>query len=204
MSPVPEPMQSRKGEPGGNDEEELNPPSGLALGQAVSSSDDEHDANDTENETHNGYIPLPQYNDVDEEENEGEIDYSSLSGLMSALATHGPNVVDDAEEEESSDVKHEEVEGAVGIASNISTSTSTLAEEAEQQRKNEIALEQATVWNSPAPERLSLDGNKVEEIKSVMASFSLPQSAIPPWAKDLSEEDWKNQVACLISNKKAL
>lgn len=64
MSPVPEPMQSRKGEPGGNDEEELNPPSGLALGQAVSSSDDEHDSNDTENETHNGYIPLPQYNDV--------------------------------------------------------------------------------------------------------------------------------------------
>lgn len=64
MSPVPEPMQSRKGEPGGNDEEELNPPTGLALGQAVSSSDDEHDSNDTENETHNGYIPLPQYNDV--------------------------------------------------------------------------------------------------------------------------------------------
>lgn len=48
---------------------------------------------------------------------------------MSALATHGPNVVDDAEEEEDSDVKHEEVEGAVGIVSNISTSTSTLAEE---------------------------------------------------------------------------
>lgn len=64
MSPVPEPMQSRKGEPGGNDEEELSPPTGLTLGQAVSSSDDEHDANDPENETHNGYIPLPQYNDV--------------------------------------------------------------------------------------------------------------------------------------------
>lgn len=48
---------------------------------------------------------------------------------MSALATHGPNVVGDTEEEETCDVKTEEVEGAVGIASNVSTSTSVLAQQ---------------------------------------------------------------------------
>ena len=71
------------------------------------------------------------------------------------------------------------------------------------ERRQEEHKERAAVWSSPQEDRLSLDGNKVEEIKSVMASFTLPQSAIPPWAQNISDEDWKNQIAGLLPKKES-
>lgn len=63
--------------------------------------------------------------------------------------------------------------------------------------------ETAVVWNSnpPASDRLQLDCGKVEQIKSAMASFSLPESAIPPWAQNLSDEEWKSQVSSLLAKR---
>lgn len=195
MSPVPEPMQGGRGGP--RDEEEgINPPVGLVMGPPMSSSDEEPDHVDSDDSNPMGYQPLPQ--DFDEDQDEAEIDYSSLSGLMSALNAHGPNVVEHATEEtDESDQDRNVNTGEQG--STISFQTLHSVQESTTQRQEEELLEQAAIWNSPKIDRFNLDGSKVEEIKSVMASFTLPQSAIPPWAQNLSDEDWKNQVAGLLS-----
>lgn len=60
----------------------------------------------------------------------------------------------------------------------------------------------AAIFNATsASDCFELDGNKVEEIKSAMASFTLPQSAIPPLAHNISDEDWKDQIDGLISKR---
>ncbi|XP_068251176.1 uncharacterized protein [Palaemon carinicauda] len=127
MSPVPEPMQGGRGNPGNGDDEGITPPTGLTMGPPLSSSDEETDQIDSDPNM-SGYQPLPQDLNL-------------------------------------------------------------------RQSRQEESAERAGIWNSPQEDRLTLDGNKVEEIKSVMASFTLPQSAIPPWAQNISDEDWKNQIA---------
>ncbi|XP_071536501.1 uncharacterized protein [Panulirus ornatus] len=201
MSPVPEPTQGDRVGPD-DGEEELNPPTGFVVGP-VSSSDDELEPSDSNDPFTTGYQPLSQENDVDEDE-EIEVDYSSLSGLMSSLTNHGPNVVSD-EEGSSEDARHEERAGerdAACALTGLSIQTTSLVQESARQSHDEVLHERAAVWNSsPAPDRLVLDGNKVEEIKSVMASFTLPQSAVPVWAQNLSEDEWKDQIACIVSGR---
>ncbi|XP_068251171.1 male-enhanced antigen 1 isoform X2 [Palaemon carinicauda] len=188
MSPVPEPMQGGRGNPGNGDDEGITPPTGLTMGPPLSSSDEETDQIDSDPNM-SGYQPLPQ--DLDDDQDESAIDYSSLSGLMAALNTHGPNVIE-AEAEEENENYNVEVNG--DSTQQVGDASSQSVEYVEQSRQEESA-ERAGIWNSPQEDRLTLDGNKVEEIKSVMASFTLPQSAIPPWAQNISDEDWKNQIA---------
>ncbi|MPC20910.1 hypothetical protein E2C01_013874 [Portunus trituberculatus] len=125
---------------------------------------------------------------LDDEDQENGIDYSSLSGLMSALATHGPNTIPADEDEGAEATGTQEENGRRDV--------SPLAGESAQKWEAEVAKETAVVWNSdpPAPDRLQLDCGKVEQIKSAMASFILPESAIPPWAQNLSDEEWKSQA----------
>ncbi|XP_064082287.1 uncharacterized protein LOC135198541 [Macrobrachium nipponense] len=198
MSPVPEPMQGGRGNPGNGDEEGITPPTGLTMGPPLSSSDEETDQVDSEDPNFSGYLPLPQ--DFDDDHDESAIDYNSLSGLMAALNTHGPNVIEDEAEEND----NYNVEGNGESTQQVSGMSSQTVEYVEQnlrQSRQEESAEQASIWNSPQEDRLTLDGNKVEEIKSVMASFTLPQSAIPPWAQNISDEDWKNQIAGILSRK---
>ncbi|KAK7078468.1 hypothetical protein SK128_012656 [Halocaridina rubra] len=196
MSPVPEPVHSGRGGPG-DGEEELNPPPGIVNGPLTSSSDEEADNIDAHDPNHAGYQPLPQ--DYEDEQEDGGIDYSSLSGLMSALNTHGPNVIESGTEDTAEGSALED--NGNHTEEYISLQTQNIVQESAIQRWHEENLEQAAIWNANPSDQLSLDGNKVEEIKAVMASFTLPQSAIPPWAQNLSDEDWKNQVKCLISRK---
>lgn len=192
MSPVPEPMHGGRQGPGGVEEDEdLTSPGGLPPGPALpSSSDEEPDPSDPGNAPP-GYQPLPQDFEADDEDQENGIDYSSLSGLMSALTTHGPNTIPTDEDE-----------GAAGTQED-ERNVSPLAGESARMWEAEVAKETAVVWNSdpPASDRLQLDCGKVEQIKSAMASFTLPESAIPPWAQNLSDEEWKSQVSNLLSRQ---
>ncbi|XP_057340448.1 uncharacterized protein LOC130677615 [Microplitis mediator] len=52
------------------------------------------------------------------------------------------------------------------------------------------------LWNSESNNKsnIHLDAVKINEVKSVMANFTLPETAIPEWANTVSEEVWKNQL----------
>lgn len=52
----------------------------------------------------------PSFIPQDDEDQENAVDYSSLSGLMSALATHGPNTIPVNENEEVEDTGTQEEE----------------------------------------------------------------------------------------------
>lgn len=39
-----------------------------------------------------------------------------------------------------------------------------------------------------------MDADKINQVKSMMASFTLPITAIPEWAKAISEDQWKEQL----------
>lgn len=196
MSPVPEPMHGGRQGPGGVEEDEdLTSPGGLPPGPVLpSSSDEELDPSDPGNAPP-GYQPLPQDFEADDEDQENGIDYSSLSGLMSALATHGAHTIPADEDEGAEAAGTQEDDGKRDVL--------PLAGESAQKWEAEVAKEIAVVWNSdpPAPDRLQLDCGKVEQIKSAMASFTLPESAIPPWAQNLSDEEWKSQVSNLLARQ---
>ncbi|KAK2583496.1 hypothetical protein KPH14_009458 [Odynerus spinipes] len=51
------------------------------------------------------------------------------------------------------------------------------------------------VWSSPSNRcNIDMDADKINQVKSMMASFTLPSTAIPEWANTISEEQWKEQL----------
>ncbi|CAL4110363.1 unnamed protein product [Meganyctiphanes norvegica] len=202
MSPVPEPMPSHRGGPPSGDEEGLSPPIGGIIVPPLSSSDEELDIQEYDGDNNPpGYQPLSQ--DPQDEDN---IDYSSLSGLMAALNSNGPNVVndsddDDDDDDDSENENTEEQEGG-NARSRISMTVDWNQLEASANHEETVRQETAEIWNTPTPvdisTRLSLDSERVEEIKIAMSSFSLPPTAIPAWAQGLSQEEWNKQVLTRI------
>ncbi|EGI63058.1 PREDICTED: male-enhanced antigen 1 [Acromyrmex echinatior] len=45
---------------------------------------------------------------------------------------------------------------------------------------------------------IDLDATKIKEVKSVMASITIPEACIPQWANAISEEQWKEQLLIRI------
>ncbi|KAL2717857.1 male-enhanced antigen 1 [Vespula squamosa] len=51
------------------------------------------------------------------------------------------------------------------------------------------------VWSSPSNRsNIDMDADKINQVKSMMATFTLPSTAIPEWANTISEEEWKEQL----------
>ncbi|KAK9300672.1 hypothetical protein QLX08_006708 [Tetragonisca angustula] len=61
--------------------------------------------------------------------------------------------------------------------------------------QNDSMSETIEVWSSPRNRsNIDMDADKINQVKSMMASFTLPLTAIPEWAKAISEEQWKEQL----------
>lgn len=58
----------------------------------------------------------------------------------------------------------------------------------------EIILKE--VWSGPPPKTsdIEMDSEKVDEVKQAMANITLPSTAIPEWAMNIPEEDWKQEL----------
>lgn len=55
------------------------------------------------------------------------------------------------------------------------------------------------VWSCPNNRSdIDLDVSKIKEVKSVMASVTIPETSIPQWASTISEEQWKEQLLIRI------
>ena len=58
-----------------------------------------------------------------------------------------------------------------------------------------VCPETIEVWNAANNQsNIELDADKINEVKSAMASFKLPSTAIPEWATSISEEQWTEQI----------
>ncbi|XP_018334915.1 uncharacterized protein LOC108743817 [Agrilus planipennis] len=58
------------------------------------------------------------------------------------------------------------------------------------------------VWSEPpkGDAGIDLDSNKIDEVKRAMLNITLPQSAIPEWAKTVPEDQWKEHLLNKIQN----
>jgi hypothetical protein len=58
-----------------------------------------------------------------------------------------------------------------------------------------IPAETLEVWSSQShTSNIELDADKINQVKTAMASFTLPSTAIPEWANSISEDQWKEQL----------
>ncbi|XP_032671697.1 male-enhanced antigen 1 [Odontomachus brunneus] len=61
------------------------------------------------------------------------------------------------------------------------------------------ASEVLEVWSCPYNRSdIDLDAAKIKQVKSVMASITLPETSIPQWASTISEDQWKEQLLVRI------
>ncbi|KAL7301648.1 hypothetical protein TKK_0005655 [Trichogramma kaykai] len=60
--------------------------------------------------------------------------------------------------------------------------------------ESSVPPETLEVWSSSSSNVIELDENKINQVKSAMASFTLPSTAIPEWASSVSEDQWKDQL----------
>lgn len=60
---------------------------------------------------------------------------------------------------------------------------------------HECSPETLEVWSKPRNQsNIDLDPEKINQVKSMMATFTLPATAFPEWANTISEEQWKEQL----------
>lgn len=57
------------------------------------------------------------------------------------------------------------------------------------------------IKHAPRLDSVHLDEEKIEIIKSCMVGFTLPSSNVPKWAKNVSEEQWKEHLLKKIEEK---
>lgn len=77
-----------------------------------------------------------------------------------------------------------------------STQASSVPTTETQQNCSSEILE---VWScSNNRSDIDLDATKIKEVKSVMASITIPETSIPQWASTISEEQWKEQLLIRI------
>ncbi|KAL0105236.1 hypothetical protein PUN28_016710 [Cardiocondyla obscurior] len=80
----------------------------------------------------------------------------------------------------------------IGESGQASASSTTETED-------NCSSETLEVWSSQHNRSdIDLDATKIKEVKSVMASITLPESSIPQWASTISEEQWKEQLLVRI------
>lgn len=61
--------------------------------------------------------------------------------------------------------------------------------------ESSVPPETLEVWTSSCnTSNIDLDADKINQVKSAMASFTLPSTAIPEWANSISEDHWKEQL----------
>ncbi|XP_072380848.1 uncharacterized protein [Diabrotica undecimpunctata] len=58
------------------------------------------------------------------------------------------------------------------------------------------------VWSASSSKScdIEMDSKKVDEVKQAMSNIVLPPSAIPDWAADIPEEEWKQQLIKRLEN----
>ncbi|KAK7506993.1 hypothetical protein BaRGS_00001844 [Batillaria attramentaria] len=192
MSPIPDENQDNPSDyDPDKDPEELETPDIIPPVGDESSSEGEDDSDMEAEGANDGYMPLPQ---------EPEEDGGGGDSVM-------PPLPQSVEASIHSDESMTEVRGAgVDISESVAQGNVHPAFMANYpDNKVPVHLQmpdrprdskQEALWNQPRQEneRLQLDSAQVSKVKSAMAGFKLPTANIPDWARQVSEDQWKQQL----------
>lgn len=67
---------------------------------------------------------------------------------------------------------------------------------AEDEFKDSSAALVEEVWSQPAPKEVDIEmsDKKIDLVKQMMQNIKLPEEAIPAWARDIPEAQWKDHL----------
>jgi len=84
-----------------------------------------------------------------------------------------------------------------------STPVQEMIDASNRNQEMEAVLEREALFNQTSSSSvIDMDKDRVESIRAAMAGFQLPSSAIPSWASNMSEEEWKQKISLLQQSKK--
>ena len=153
--------------------------------EADSSSDEDDDVEHDPEAS--GYAPIPmtpppsqrEETEVEPEENFADFDAVLSSGLE----------------------LRQEQQSAEAIASmEVSPRVRSMAQADQREHRREEARERASVFrgarssSSPRVSSMEMDAAKLESIRNAMAGILLPESAVPNWAREMSDTEWQEMV----------
>lgn len=171
----------RRGEE--NKEENLDdlvtPENGQQLNGIDHSDSDDNESQDGDSETSNGggYALLPQDAPPEAAENENNDDTSQEEDEFQTLG----------------DIL-QRLPPSVQVENMIEESQRT--REIEQVREREVLF---ATQASHSADTIDMNKDRVETIRSAMSGFQLPPGAIPSWAADLSDEQWRQMISDKLS-----
>lgn len=78
----------------------------------------------------------------------------------------------------------------------------SIIDEAQRSQEIEVIQEREEIFNnSQQNQDIELNKDRIETIRSAMANFTLPNSAIPSWASNMSEADWQKKLESVLQKK---
>ncbi|XP_041355100.1 male-enhanced antigen 1-like [Gigantopelta aegis] len=181
MSPIPD-TESESDDNKPTECEDLSSPDLIIPPDPESPEDDD---DDDENSAYLGYLPLsqdpPDNNLADSEENGHSDDddniVSSVSGEQSEAAATG--------------ISHSSL--YPGFPKDGVPSCLQVPDLPKPEKK-------CILWNQTRHESdIQMGQEKVAKIKAAMAGFQLPTTNIPDWAKEISDDEWKEKLVSKIS-----
>ncbi|XP_043278376.1 male-enhanced antigen 1 [Venturia canescens] len=118
-------------------------------------------------------------------ESDSEDEDTGMTGYMplSQVPTDADPMLDEDDDFEDEEWISASVERSQGL--------STVLDDEQQGGPSETIQ----VWTSLCNRsNIELDPDKINQVKSMMATFTLPVTAIPEWANTISEEQWKEEL----------
>ena len=152
-----------------------------------SSNDDDDDERGPEA---SGYAPIPMTpppSQRDETEAEGEENFADFDRGMELRRGQRP----------------EEAGMIGGMSPRVRVRSMARADQLthrrEEARERDIMFRGASC---PRASSMEMDPAKVESIRRAMAGISLPESAVPKWAKEMSDTEWQEMVTRKLNQHK--
>ncbi|CAH1792385.1 unnamed protein product [Owenia fusiformis] len=174
MAPVPDDPTKKKSE--------IDRLSGPPISMTVSSSD-----SDEGEVAENEYQLLPQSPDLAEPYNNGTVETQQNNGSSQVLNEQEQNT--SAIETIESKVKDNSVEEETDLADT--------AQSIDVEKK-----ERCELWNNtPTKNDITIDQEKANTIREAMSGFKLPTASIPPWASNITENNWLKKLSEIGGNK---
>ena len=150
------------------------------------SSTDEDDDVERDPEA-SGYAPIPMTPPPSQRE-EAEVELEENFADFDAVLSSGMEL-------------RQEVQSAEArVNMELSPRVRSMAQADQREHRREEARERASVFRgarssgSPRVSSMEMDAAKLESIRNAMAGILLPESAVPNWAKEMSDTEWQEMV----------
>nr|XP_022329838.1 male-enhanced antigen 1-like [Crassostrea virginica] len=177
MAPVPQPDENEKPNNAGEEVDAVDVPDHVIT---VDSSDSEVDDGEF---GYNGYQMLQQSVGDSDDEDENNLEDVDTGGVTVDADVERSTAVDEASRLSS---------GLYAAGGNLPSYMKV--PDLPRPQPGEL------LWNQQVQRDIQINPDQSEQIRNTMSNIKLPESNIPPWANDISEDEWKSKLQRMITH----